>query len=108
MQSRSGKLAGLAQRVVSGGAWCEALIVIRAAPDLRALARHVHEVLDLEWSESAQGELAELLPGAPDLHAALADALTTSLTQRLGPLEHGALPRDVSADALALAAGHRL
>jgi octanoyl-[GcvH]:protein N-octanoyltransferase len=107
VQGRSGKLAGLAQRVVSGGAWCEALIVIRAAPELRVLARHVHEVLGLEWSESAQGELAELLPGAPDLHTALADALTAALTQRLGPLERQPLPRDVHDDARALASEHR-
>jgi len=107
VQGRSGKLAGLAQRVVSGGAWCEALIVIDAAADLRDLARRVHEVLDLEWSDAAQGELAELVPGAPDLHEALAGRLTGALSRRLGPVERRPLPRDAHDDARALAAEHR-
>ena len=106
VQGPSGKLAGLAQRVVSGGAWCEALIVIRGSPELRALARRVHEVLDLDWSESAQGALAELLPGASDLHAALVDKLTEALARRLGPVKRRPLPHDVHDDARALAGEH--
>jgi lipoate-protein ligase A len=107
VQGPSGKLAGLAQRVVSGGAWCEALIVIKAAPELRALARRVHQVLGLEWSDSAQGELAELLPGAQDLHTALADSLTRALAKHLGPVERRPLPDAVRDDAVALAVEHR-
>jgi octanoyl-[GcvH]:protein N-octanoyltransferase len=107
VQGPSGKLAGLAQRVVSKGAWCEALIVIRAAPELRALARQAHELLDLEWSESAQGELAELVTGAPDLHVALASALTEALARRLGPIEPHPLPADLHNDARALVGEHR-
>jgi octanoyl-[GcvH]:protein N-octanoyltransferase len=107
VQGPSGKLAGLAQRVVSGSAWCEALIVIEAAPELRALARQVHRVLGLEWSDCAQGELAELLPGAQDLHAALTDSLTSALAERLGPVERRPLPAAVYDDAVALALEHR-
>ncbi len=107
VQGPSGKLAGLAQRVISGGAWCEALIVIEAAPELRALARQVHEVLGLEWSDAAQGELAALLPGAGDLHAALADALAAALAERFGPVKPRPLPADAYDAALALAAEHR-
>jgi octanoyl-[GcvH]:protein N-octanoyltransferase len=107
VQGPSGKLAGLAQRVISGGAWCEALIVIDAAPKLRGLARQVHEVLDLEWNDSAQGELAELLPGVPDLHAALADALAAALGERFGPVKPGPLPAEAEGEALALAGEHR-
>jgi octanoyl-[GcvH]:protein N-octanoyltransferase len=103
----SGKLAGLAQRVISRGAWCEALIVIEAAPKLGVLARQVHEVLGLDWSDSAQGELAELLPDRADLHAALADALTEALVERLGPLHRRPLPTDVHDDAVSLADDHR-
>jgi octanoyl-[GcvH]:protein N-octanoyltransferase len=103
----SGKLAGLAQRVVSGGAWCEALIVIEAAPELRELARQVHEVLGLEWSDSAQGEFAGLVPGAPDLHAALTDALINALADRLSPVKRRPLPAALQSDAGALAAEHR-
>jgi lipoate-protein ligase A len=107
VQGPSGKLAGLAQRVISGGAWCEALIVIDVAPELRALARQVHEVLELEWSDSAQGELAGLLPGAPDLHAALANTLAAALAEPFGPVNPGPLPADAYDAALALAAEHR-
>jgi octanoyl-[GcvH]:protein N-octanoyltransferase len=107
VQGPSGKLAGLAQRVVSGGAWCEALIVIEAAPELRALARQVHQILGLEWSDSAQGELAELLPGTPDLHAALTDSLMTALAERLGRVERRPVPADVRDAAVALAVEHR-
>jgi len=107
VQGPSGKLAGLAQRVISAGAWCEALIVIDAAPELRDLARQVHEVLDLEWNDSAQGELAELLPDVPDLHARLAAALSAALERRLPIVERRTLPADVHDAAVALAHEHR-
>ena len=107
VQGPTGKLAGLAQRVVSGGAWCEALIVIDAAPELRALARHAHQFLGLEWSDAAQGELAGLLPGAQNLHAALITSLTKALSERLGPVEHRPLPAAVHDDAVRLAVEHR-
>ena len=107
VQGGSGKLAGLAQRVVSGGAWCEALIVIHAAPELRELARQVHEVLGLEWDDSAQGELTAWLPGEPDPHAALADALVESLARRLGPVQRSPLPLAVHDEAVALLVEHR-
>jgi lipoate-protein ligase A len=107
VQGPSGKLAGLAQRVVSGGAWCEALIVVEAAPELGALARQVHQVLGLEWSDAAQGELAQLLPGAQDLHADLTDSLTTALAKRFGPVERRPLPALVHDQAVALAGEHR-
>ena len=107
VHGRSGKLAGLAQRVISGGAWCEALIVIHAAPQLRVLAKQVHEVLGLDWSDSAQGEIAGLLPGAADPHAALTDALTAALTERLGPVTQRPLPAAAHDQALALVSEHR-
>ena len=107
VQGSSGKLAGLAQRVVSGGAWCEALIVITAAPELRRLARQVHHVLGLQWSDSAQGELAGLLPDQADPQAALTDALTEALTERFGPVNRRALPGEVHDAAVVLADEHR-
>jgi octanoyl-[GcvH]:protein N-octanoyltransferase len=107
VQGASGKLAGLAQRVISRGAWCEALIVIEATPELRSLARQVHEVLGLEWSESAQGELAGLLPDAADPHAALIDALTEALADRFGFVTQGPLPAEVHDEAIALVVEHR-
>jgi octanoyl-[GcvH]:protein N-octanoyltransferase len=107
VQGPSGKLAGLAQRVVSGGSWCEALIVIAAAPELRALARQVHQVLGLEWSDSAQGELVELVHDQADPHAALTEKLIDALAERLGPVQRRPLPADVHDAAVALADEHR-
>lgn len=107
VQGRSGKLAGLAQRVISGAAWCEALIVIHAAPELRVLARRVHGVLDLQWSDSAQGEIASSFSGATDPHAALTAALAEALGHRFGPVTRRPLPDDVRDEALTLATQHR-
>ena len=107
VQGPTGKLAGLAQRVVSGGAWCEALIVIHAGPELRLLARRVHAVLGLDWSDSAQGELAALVPGAADPHAALTDKLVEALVERFGPVKRRPLPAGVHDAAIALAVEHR-
>lgn len=107
VQGRSGKLAGLAQRVISGGAWCEALIVIHAAPELRVLARQVHGVLDLQWSDSAQGEIASSFSAAADPHAALTAALTEALGDRFGPVTQRPLPDDVRDEAVTLATEHR-
>jgi octanoyl-[GcvH]:protein N-octanoyltransferase len=107
VQGPSGKLAGLAQRVIAGGAWCEALIVIDAAPELRELARQVHAALGLEWSDPAQGELRPLVEHTADLHAEAATALARALEDKLGPLKAAQLPRSAAARAQELAAEHR-
>jgi octanoyl-[GcvH]:protein N-octanoyltransferase len=107
VQGPSGKLAGLAQRVISGGAWCEALIVIERDPVLMSLAHRVHQALDLDWSEQAQGELAELLPGQADLHARLGWALTDALAARWPTLQPAPLPDADRDRAVELAEEHR-
>lgn len=107
VQGSAGKLAGLAQRVISGGAWCEALIVIDRDPALTALARQVHAALDLPWSDGAQGDLAGLVPEASDLHARLGEALVTALGRRFGGVQRATLPRSVREGAAALAEEHR-
>jgi octanoyl-[GcvH]:protein N-octanoyltransferase len=108
VQGRGGKLAGLAQRVISGGAWCEALIVIERDPTLTSLGRRVHEVLELPWGEEAQGELARLLPGRADLHRALGAALVDVLSATWRDLGPEPLPESVHARARELADEHRL
>lgn len=107
VQGPAGKVAGLAQRVITGGAWCEALIVIQAAPKLLRLARQVHNVLGLQWSDSGQGQLGELLAGQADPHAALSDALTGALRERLGEVRRAPLPAQVRDTARALTPEHR-
>ena len=107
VQGAAGKLAGLAQRVVAGGAWCEALIVIEGNAELRSLARKVHALLELEFNDAAQGQLSELLPNRSGLHEALADALVGALGQRFGEVRPRVLPSSVLAAATDLAAEHR-
>jgi octanoyl-[GcvH]:protein N-octanoyltransferase len=107
VQGPAGKVAGLAQRVIAGAAWCEALIVIDAAPPLRELARRVHAVLGLEWSDRAQGELRPLVEHTADLHAQAATALADALEDKLGSLKAAPLPRSVAARARELAPEHR-
>jgi octanoyl-[GcvH]:protein N-octanoyltransferase len=108
VQGPRGKLAGLAQRVISGGAWCEALIVIERDPMLTLLSRRVHGALELTWRKEAQGELAQLLPGRADLHCALGDALVDVLSATWRDLDPQPLPQLVRARARELADEHRL
>jgi lipoate-protein ligase A len=107
VRGSSGKLAGLAQRVIAGGAWCEALIVIDASPELRALTERVHALLGLQWSDGAQGELRPLVDQTVDLHSSAAAALAAALEHRLGPLEPAQLPSPVTARARELVPAHR-
>jgi hypothetical protein len=107
VQGPGGKLAGLAQRQIGGGAWCEALIVIERPLALQLLSQRVHELLDIPWREDAQGELATVLPGDPDLHARLSDAIVRALRREWPALEECALPVVVHDRALRLSADHR-
>ncbi|MGH2833879.1 MAG: lipoyl protein ligase domain-containing protein [Solirubrobacteraceae bacterium] len=107
VQGPHGKLAGLAQRQIAGAAWCEALIVIERPPMLALLSRRVHELLNIPWRETAHGELAALLPGQPDLHARLSDALVRALHRQWPALERRTLPVTVGDRALRLSANHR-
>jgi lipoate-protein ligase A len=107
VQGPGGKLAGLAQRQIGGSAWCEALIVVERPPALQLLSQRVHELLDIPWREDAQGELARVLPGEPDLHARLSDAIVRALRREWPALEERALPVVVHDRALRLSADHR-
>jgi octanoyl-[GcvH]:protein N-octanoyltransferase len=112
VQGPAGKLAGLAQRAIAGGAWCEALIVIERDARLTSLAREVHAALGLAWREEAQGEFAALLPapaGRGDgLNARLANALVAALGRRWPAIERAPLPGATRARAVELAPEHRL
>ncbi len=72
-----GKVGGLAQRVIRGGAWAEAVVVVSGAPELRTALDRVHRALGLDWRpetlvglegvtvEQVRGALAEASGGAP-------------------------------------------
>ena len=102
-----GKLAGLAQRVISGGAWCEALIVIDRNPALAALAREVHQTFGLPWSDEAQGELRGVVSAGGDLHSRLSEMLVSALARRFAAVAAAPLPAAVRSRALELAEEHR-
>ncbi len=104
VQGPSGKLAGLAQRVIRGGAWTEALIVIDSSPQLRALGERVHETLGIAWREEAQGELSALLE---DAQIRTHDALATVLHRRWPAIREATPSEPLLARARALAGEHR-
>lgn len=108
VQGPAGKLAGLAQRVISGGAWCEALIVIERPPALQALTERVHELLEIPWRADAQGELGALLAGHRDVHATLQAMLTQQFDRHFARLDATPLPAGVRERALRLRSGHQL
>ena len=104
VQGPSGKLAGLAQRVIRGGAWTEALIVIHRSPRLRALGERVHEMLGIAWREQAQGELSALLEHA---QVRAYDALAMVLHQRWPAISEVTPSEALLARARALAGEHQ-
>lgn len=104
VQGPSGKLAGLAQRVIRGGAWTEALIVIDSSPRQRALGKRVHEALGIAWREEAQGELSALLSAA---HIRLRGALAAELGRRWPNLHEAASSDSLLCRARELAPEHR-
>jgi lipoate-protein ligase A len=70
------KLGGLAQRVVRGRAWAEALIVVDAAPALRPALDRVQEALGVQWDAGTLGGVAGLRAGE------VAEALAAVLRSR--------------------------
>jgi lipoate-protein ligase A len=81
-----GKVGGLAQRVIRGGAWAEAAVVVTGVPALRDALDRVHGALGLTWrpetlvgledvsAEEVRGALAAAAGGRPaDVPAELWD-----------------------------------
>jgi lipoate-protein ligase A len=101
------KLAGIGQRVTSGGAHVGAVVVVRGGARINAALDPVYEALELDWDPAATGSIASELgegdeplgPNAPDpLIDAVADRLRAGL-ERDGPLAEV----DVGAATLELA-----
>lgn len=107
VQGPNGKLAGLAQRHASGAAWCEALFIVERGPSLQLLSKRVHELLCIPWRQDAQGELAKALPGEPDLHGKLSDALLRALKAEWPALQQRPLPSATRERAFVLGDEHR-
>jgi len=69
----SGKVAGLAQRVVRGGAWAEAVVVVSGAGALARALDPVQAALGLEWDRRTLAELTGVEPA--QVRAALIETL---------------------------------
>lgn len=67
-----GKVGGLAQRAIRGGAWAEAVVVVSGAPALRETLDRVHGALGLQWRPETLAGLEGVTAG--QVRQALADA----------------------------------
>lgn len=95
------KAGGLAQRVVRGGAWAEAVIVVAGAGALAGALDQVHQALGLPWDPATLSDL-------PGISAdQVRDALIAELEGRR-PLIRSALPPGVLGRAAELRADHVL
>jgi lipoate-protein ligase A len=99
------KVGGLAQRVIRGGVWAEAVIVVRDAARLRAALDRVQRALGVPWDPATFAGLADIRPEVTV--EAARGALVTALEARR-PLQHVPLPRAVWSRAESLRHGHTL
>jgi octanoyl-[GcvH]:protein N-octanoyltransferase len=95
------KAGGLAQRVVRGGAWAEAVIVVAGAAALAAALAGVQAALGVDWDPGTLRDLAGVTPGA------VGEALIAELASR-HRLAEEPLPPAVAARAAELRAEHAL
>jgi lipoate-protein ligase A len=57
------KLAGIGQRVISGGAHVGTVVVVDDAAAVRRVLGPVYEALELDWDPDAVGAVADEAPG---------------------------------------------
>jgi octanoyl-[GcvH]:protein N-octanoyltransferase len=101
------KLAGLGQRVVSGGSHTGAVIVVDSAEQVRAALGPVYEALGVDWDPAAVGAVAEELGSDGDsIWAGLCDALVEEYA-REHEIEEAELDSETLALARRLAEEHR-
>lgn len=94
------KVAGVAQRVVSGASLTTTALVVDGGDALRSVIAAVYDALELPVDPSTAGALAEARPDLRDLHVAgVADALCRMVTDR-----YRATP--AALDPAALASAH--
>jgi lipoate-protein ligase A len=58
------KLAGIGQRLISGGAHAGAVIVVRGSELLRSALEPAYDALDLDWDPETVGSVEDESPGA--------------------------------------------
>jgi octanoyl-[GcvH]:protein N-octanoyltransferase len=99
------KVGGLAQRMIRGGAWAEAVIVVSDAAPLRSALDRVQRALGVPWDPATFAGLADIRAGVTveDARGGLIAAL-----QARRPLDQLALPAAVWSRAESLRDGHDL
>jgi lipoate-protein ligase A len=95
------KAGGLAQRVIKGGAWAEAVIVVSGARALAGALDRVQHALEVPWEPATLSDLPGVSPGQ------VRDALIAELEARR-PLVRVPLPAEILTRAAELRAGHIL
>lgn len=98
------KLMGLAQRVVSGGAYVGAVVVVSDSALVRDVLAPVYAELGLDWRPEATGALADEVPGLEV--RAVVGALASACAEELSA-EPGGLDAETRALARRLAPEHR-
>jgi lipoate-protein ligase A len=58
------KVGGLAQRMIRGGAWAEAVVVVSGADALRRALDEVQQALGVAWRPDTLAALEDVRPGA--------------------------------------------
>ena len=58
------KLAGIGQRLITGGAHAGGVVVAGGSAELRAALEPVYEALELEWDPATAGSVEDEVPGA--------------------------------------------
>jgi lipoate-protein ligase A len=78
------KLAGIGQRVITGGAHLGSVIVVRGAGRIRAVLEPIYAALELEWEPATTGSIALELGESDDtLPAAAEDPLIARVAAEL-------------------------
>ncbi|HWT93315.1 MAG TPA: hypothetical protein VN238_09985 [Solirubrobacteraceae bacterium] len=100
------KLAGTAQRSISGASSLSAVVVAEHGPTIRAALTDVYAALDLEWDPRTAGAANDVAPGVTTAHVVQA-TIAEIATRWPGETTHGTLTPATLADARTLAGRHR-
>ena len=108
------KLAGIGQRVITGGAHVGGVIVVRGAGPIRAVLEPIYEVLELDWDPASAGSIAAELgeddaPRSTDTADPLIERTVTALREVLSEryeLRDAELDEDTRRLAAELRADH--
>ncbi len=97
----AGKAGGLAQRVIRGGAWAEAVMIVTGAAALADALDRVQRALEVEWDPSTLHDLPGVAPEQ------VCDALVAELESRR-PVVRSPVPPELARRASELRAEHEL